>query len=220
MEVPFGQVWDADFSHIIPSVGSYSRPSQDTHITNLVQSAGPAPDGMTQTDLQGELERMHPASFGWALWCCDHRREEAEEVLQTAYLKIMQGAARFDGRSSLRTWFFGVIRRTAREQRRRQWVREGILGRWFSSQPAPMPPPNPEAAASGSQSRRALRQALQGLSARQREVLHLVFYQDLTVEEASRVLKISLGTARTHFERGKAQLRLRLAKPEEKHVGL
>ncbi|MGA2416833.1 MAG: RNA polymerase sigma factor [Candidatus Sulfotelmatobacter sp.] len=175
---------------------------------------------MTQTDLQGELERMHAASFGWALWCCDHRREEAEEVLQTAYLKIMQGAARFDGRSSLQTWFFGVIRRTAREQRRRQWVRDGILGRWFRGQPAPMPPPDPEAAASGSQSSRALRQALQGLSARQRQVLHLVFYQDLTVEEASRVLKISLGTARTHFERGKTQLRQRLARPEEKHVGL
>jgi RNA polymerase sigma-70 factor (ECF subfamily) len=58
------------------------------------------------------------------------------------------------------------------------------------------------------------------LSARQRQVLHLVFYQDLTVEEASRVLKISLGTARTHFERGKTQLRQRLARPEEKHVGL
>ena len=173
---------------------------------------------MKETDFQGELERLHAASFGWALWCCDHRREEAEEVLQTAYLKVMEGVANFDGRSSLRTWFFGVIRRTAWEQRRRRWLREQLLGGWFSRRPAPVSAPDPEAIASGSESNRVLRQAIAGLPARQREVLHLVFYQDLTVEEASRVLKISLGTARTHFARGKAQLRESLAQQEGKHV--
>jgi RNA polymerase sigma factor (sigma-70 family) len=174
---------------------------------------------MKETDFQGELERLHSASFGWALWCCDHRREEAEEVLQTAYLKVMEGSARFDGNSSLRTWFFGVIRRTAWEQRRRRWLRDQLLGRWFSREPAPAPAPDSEAAASGSESSRDLRQALAELPTRQREVLHLVFYQDLTVEEASRVLKISLGTARTHFARGKAQLRERLSQQEGKYVG-
>lgn len=48
---------------------------------------------MKQTDFQGELGRLHPASFGWALWSCDHRQEEAEEVLQTAYLKVLEGTA-------------------------------------------------------------------------------------------------------------------------------
>jgi RNA polymerase sigma-70 factor (ECF subfamily) len=172
---------------------------------------------MKRTDFEGELGRIHTASFGWALWCCDHRREEAEEILQTAYLKVMEGTASFDGSSSLRTWFFGVIRLTASEQRRRRWLRDQILGRWLSREPAPMPQPDPERMASGSESSRALLQALSGLPTRQREVLHLVFYQDLTVEEASRVLKISLGTARTHFERGKARLRRTLAPRENNH---
>ena len=174
---------------------------------------------MKQTDFERELGRLHAASFGWALWCCDHRREEAEEVLQTAYLKAMEGSAKFHENSSLRTWFFGVIRHTARERRRRRWVRDQVLGRWFVRQPAPVHPPDPEAAASGSESSRALLKALSGLPARQREVLHLIFYQDLTVEEASRILNISLGTARTHFARGKDQLRKLLAKREGKHGG-
>ena len=174
---------------------------------------------MKQTEFQGELERLRPASFGWALWCCDHRGEEAEEVLQIAYLKVLEGSASFDGNSSLRTWFFAVIRRTAWEQRRRRWLRDQILGRWLIRQPGPAPAPDPEAAARGSESSRALRKALATLPARQREVLHLVFYQDLTVQEASRVLKVSLGTARTHFERGKAQLRQILAQQEGKHDG-
>jgi RNA polymerase sigma factor (sigma-70 family) len=173
-----------------------------------------SPDRMQPRDLLGELERMHPASFGWALWCCDHRREEAEEVLQTAYLKVLQGAARFYGDASLRTWFFSVVRRTAWEQRRRRWLREQLLGRWLAGQQAPASGPDPEELASGSEESRFLRRAVHRLPRRQREVLHLVFYQDLTVEEASRILGLSLGTARTHFERGKARLREVLARPE------
>lgn len=170
---------------------------------------------MNSTDLRGELERLHPSSFGWALWCCDHRREEAEDVLQTAYLKVLEGRAAFDGDSSLRTWFFAVILRTAREHHRRRWVRDTILGRWFSPQP-PAPRLDPETLASGNESSSALRKALAALPARQRQVLHLVFYQDLTIDEASGILGISLGTARTHFERGKAQLRRILASEERK----
>jgi RNA polymerase sigma-70 factor (ECF subfamily) len=55
-----------------------------------------------------------------------------------------------------------------------------------------------------------LRVAIAQLSPRQQEVLHLVFYQDLSVEEAAALLRISLGSARTHFERGKARLREQL----------
>jgi RNA polymerase sigma-70 factor (ECF subfamily) len=49
--------------------------------------------------------------------------------------------------------------------------------------------------------------ALNTLSPRQREVLHLVFYQDLTIAAAADVLGVSVGAARVHYERGKAQLR-------------
>jgi RNA polymerase sigma-70 factor, ECF subfamily len=161
---------------------------------------------MDQTDFRDELERLHSASFGWALWCCHHRREDAEEVLQTAYLKVLEGAARFNGRSNLRTWFFAVVRRTAWEQRRRRWVRDLLLTRWLR-QPAFAAGEEPDEALRSSEESRALRHALASLPTRQREVLHLVFYQELTIQEAAKVLSISLGTARTHFERGKARLR-------------
>jgi RNA polymerase sigma-70 factor (ECF subfamily) len=45
------------------------------------------------------------------------------------------------------------------------------------------------------------------LPERQRDVLHLVFYQDLTIAQAAEVLGVALGTARVHYERGKARLR-------------
>jgi RNA polymerase sigma factor (sigma-70 family) len=169
---------------------------------------------MDKNDLHDELERIHPASFGWALWCCDHRRDEAEEVLQAAYLKVLEGGTHFEGRATLRTWFFSVVRRTAWEHRRRRWVRELLLGRWLTQQPALAPNPSPDDALSNSAETQALLRELAKLPTRQREVLHLVFYQDLTIEETAKVLHISLGTARTHFERGKTRLRSLLAQKE------
>jgi RNA polymerase sigma-70 factor (ECF subfamily) len=158
-------------------------------------------------DLEQELRSFHPSSFGWALACCRWDRDEAEEVLQTAYLRALGGRARFNGHSSARTWFFGVVRRTAAEARRRRVVRGLALRRWWQRLPASEPPPSPEAVSSETEARRRVRSLLAALSPRQREVLHLVFYQELTIEEAAGVLHLTVGSARTHYERGKARLR-------------
>jgi RNA polymerase sigma-70 factor (ECF subfamily) len=165
---------------------------------------------MIERSQERHLEELHPASFGWALQCCGWDRQEAEEVLQTTYVKILDGRARFAGRSSLKTWLFAVIRRTAAERRRARWARDLLSLHWRDGHPGPAPAATPEGLAGDEETARALRAALALLPARQRDVLHLVFYQDLTVLEAAEVLGISVGSARTHYHRGKAGLRERL----------
>jgi RNA polymerase sigma factor (sigma-70 family) len=158
-------------------------------------------------EVAAELESFHPDSFGWALICCRWNRDEAEEVLQTSYLKALEGRARFNGHSCTRTWFFGVVRKTAMEKRRYRIVREMALARWLRRVPQAGPVPTPERLSSASEAQQSLRRMLERLSPRQRETLHLVFYQELTIEEAASVLHLSVGSARTHYERGKARLR-------------
>jgi RNA polymerase sigma-70 factor (ECF subfamily) len=136
---------------------------------------------------------------------------EAEDVLHRAYMKVLDGEARFSGRSSFKTWLFGVIRRTAREQARQGWLRVLRLERWWREST-----PNEEAVPVEDERVGRLRRALAGLSKRQQEVLHLVFYQDLTIQEAAEVLAMPVGTARTHYERGKERLRLLLERPEDR----
>jgi len=162
---------------------------------------------MSRARLEGELRGLHLASFGWALGCCRGDRGEAEDVLQAAYLKVLEGRARFDGRSTFKTWLFAIIRRTAAERRRRSWMRVLALDRWRTGRPAPAPAPDPERLACGGEAAERLREALLTLPARQSELLHLVFYQDLSLEEAAQAAGISLGSARTHYHRAKARLR-------------
>jgi RNA polymerase sigma factor (sigma-70 family) len=157
--------------------------------------------------MEAALAEIHQECFGWALACCRRDRSMAEEVLQVAYVKVLDGTARFDGKSSFKTFLFGVIRRTAMEQRRARWITARRLSAWFASRPEPANERSPEASSLQSERARALRVALTRLSGRQRDVLHLVFAQDLTIEEAARVLGIATGSARQHYERGKARLR-------------
>ena len=81
---------------------------------------------MDDVELRVQLERVHADCFGWAMSCCGRNRDDAEEVLQTVYLAVLDGRARYEARSSFRTWLFGVIRRTAASERRKAWLR-GLL---------------------------------------------------------------------------------------------
>lgn len=166
---------------------------------------------MSRARLEADLAEMHTAGFGWALACCRGNRTEAEEVLHTAYLKVLDGRARFDGYSSFRTWIFSIIRRTAAERRRRSWMRALALDRWHTRRTDAPGVPDPECLARSSEETRRLRDSLHLLPARQREVLHLVFYQDLSLDETARIVGISVGSARTHYHRAKARLRRLLA---------
>lgn len=165
---------------------------------------------MSEIDLEAELERHHTAAFGWARCCCPGARDQAEDVLQAAYLKVLDGRARFERRSTFRTWLFGVIRRTAAEQRRRALIAQLMGLRWLGERDEPEAP-SPADDLDRTESSARVRSALDHLSARQRSVLHLVFYQDLTLSDAAAVLGISVGSARRHYERAKARLRTLLS---------
>ncbi len=156
------------------------------------------------------LKARHPDNYGWALACCDWQREMAEDVLQEAYLRVLDGRASFAGKSTHKTWFFAVIKRVAGEWQRQQRRRTFLHLRQASSEIPPVEPAaekhSPAGALLKDEASMELRHALMQLSTRQREVLHLVFYGELTLEQAADTLDISLGSARTHYHRGKQRL--------------
>ncbi len=146
------------------------------------------------------LEEHHDACFAWALLLTDHDRTAAEDVLQQAYLLVVSGRARFRERSTLKTWLFGVLRNVSRRAQRRRRL-DRLLALRLGADPvaeavAPPEPADPR-----------LQAALGSLPSRQRELLGLVFFADLSVEQAAGVLGVGVGTARTHYHRAKQTLR-------------
>jgi len=50
------------------------------------------------------LEATHRQLYGWALTRCEFDRAAAEDLMQEAYVAVLIGAARFDAKSSLKTF--------------------------------------------------------------------------------------------------------------------
>jgi RNA polymerase sigma factor (sigma-70 family) len=151
-------------------------------------------------DLEEELRSLHKASFQWALHCTGGGAQDAEDALQGAYEALLDGSAKFEGRSSFKSFLFGLIRNKARSLRRKK--RAGrLIALDFVDEPQ-VDAVGTEAMESV-QIQAAIRQALRELSPKQRDVLELVFYHDLTIEEAAQVMGVGLGTARTHYKRAK-----------------
>ena len=159
---------------------------------------------MDHAEILSELQILHPDAFGWAVSCAAGDWHRGQDVLQVAYAKAVRGTVRFDGRSSFKTWWFGVIRFTALEEARRsrRWL--AFLDRW-RAQPETLE--TTTAPVTDDLELKALAAALSELSERQREVLHLTFYQRLSLSEAAEVMHVSIGSARQHYERGKRRLR-------------
>jgi RNA polymerase sigma-70 factor (ECF subfamily) len=166
---------------------------------------------MTRAELEDALSSVLAAARGWALAQTRWNEAEADDVLQASVLKLLDGRAHWDARGSFPGFVFGVIRQTARERRRRAFLRDLILLR-PSAQREAAPRASvsdlaPDARLQTSRENARLVAALAQLPARQREILHLVFYGELTLEDAARIAGVALGTARTHYARGKRRLR-------------
>lgn len=150
------------------------------------------------------LEAIHGQLYGWALSRCDYDRAAAEDLMQQAYVELLSGGARFDGRSTLKTFVFSVVQNLARSRYRRLANRMRLLREHAAGL-------EENHAESDPGDDRAVWAAVRGLPARQRDIIELVFCRDLTVDEAAAVMGVTPGTGRVHYDRAKKALRSTLA---------
>jgi RNA polymerase sigma-70 factor, ECF subfamily len=143
----------------------------------------------------------------------------AEEVVQDTWLAVLRGLARFEGRSSLKTWLFSILVNRARSTGVREArsvpvadagpvvdaARFGPDGAWA------VPPEHwieeAENRIDALKLAEMLRPALDALPPRQREVVLLRDVETLTSAEVCDVLGISEANQRVLLHRGRAKLR-------------
>lgn len=153
------------------------------------------------------LEAIHRELFGWALTRCGFDRTAAEDLMQEAYVAVLSGAARFDNKSSLKTFLFSVVQNLARSRFRQIAVRMRLL----TSYAAGAEDQGMDGARMEGGQDRQVWKAVESLPARQRDVTELVFCRDMTIEEAAAVMGVSVGTGRVHYDRAKKALAEKLS---------
>lgn len=125
----------------------------------------------------------------------------AEEVLQETMLAVWNGAAKFRGASQVGTWVLGIARNQAYGLLRRE-----ERGRRLPEEPDKTADPAPDIERSV-----AVTDALETLPPAQREVLHLVYYENLSVRETAEILGIPAGTVKSRMFHARQTLEKELA---------
>ncbi len=127
-----------------------------------------------------------------------------EELVQEAFVQVWQRGGSLRDPDRLPAYLRSAVLNGARSALRRK----GVAGRHL--QVAPDPAPAAETSALAGESEKHVLQALRTLPDRQREVLALRYYLDLSEAEIARTLGISKGSVKTHAHRGLATLAPRL----------
>jgi RNA polymerase sigma-70 factor, ECF subfamily len=146
-------------------------------------------------------------------------RAVAEEVVQDTWLALLRGLDTFEGRSSLKTWLFSILLNQARTTGTREHrsvpvadpepavdpARFDVSGHWAE------PPEHWTEAVEGRLTAGKLadriRELMDELPARQREVVVLRDVEEMSSEEVCSVLAISDGNQRVLLHRGRSRLR-------------
>ena len=149
---------------------------------------------------------LHEDLFRWCMSRCGYDRALAEDLMQQTYVEVISGRAQFQGNSSLRTFLFGVAQNLTRSHFRRVAARARLLARSAAFEPVSTTEEHDDGIDS-----RQLWQAVRELSDRQRDVIELVFCNELTIEEAAGIMQVSVGSARQHYSRAKSALMKKLA---------
>ena len=136
------------------------------------------------------------------LLCGDWHR--AEDLVQTAFTKLYTHWNRVARHESLDPYVRKVLIRTFIDDGRRGW--------WRRERPQEIPVDH-EAAPAPADDRLMLLQALAKVPARQRAVLVLRYWEDMSVEETAAALSCSTGTVKSQASRGLDTLRGLVAQP-------
>jgi len=163
------------------------------------------------------LVRRYEPSVLRTCWHYLRDPAEAQEASQDVFIRVFRGLQRFEGRSSLRTWLFRIVRNvcvTRRMSRNERDNRELVYVQEVSRQAdvaraeaarADIPHPRDNDDLTASTGRAAAAAAT--LSRSDREILVLRFVSDLQLEEIAEMLDLSLSAAKMRLYRGLERFR-------------
>jgi RNA polymerase sigma-70 factor (ECF subfamily) len=135
----------------------------------------------------------------------------AEDVAQDTLIAVWKSANRFRGESRLLAWLLGIVHHTAMKALRHtpQHITDEMETTLATEDPTP------EEKLQSQEQAQWLQRGLKSLSPDHRAVLELVFYQGLSLSEASQVIDCPPGTVKSRLSYARRHLRGILSRQEE-----
>jgi RNA polymerase sigma-70 factor (ECF subfamily) len=150
-------------------------------------------------------------------------REQAEDLFQEVWMRVLTRGGQFNGKSRFETWLFTIARNLVIDQKRKRTM--SSLDELFEAggeddRPVafevPDDEPGPFDRMSNVEDREQIAAALLQLDTLYREVLVLRFHEDLSLEEISRVTHAPLSTVKSRLYRGMASIKPRLERAQNR----
>lgn len=169
----------------------------------------------TGTDVL-DVDRVYAdhADFVWRSLCrLAGPGADTEDLLQEVFLVVQRRRAKFDGRSQLTTWLFGICLRVVKQHRRRARFRRE---RPAEAGPELVDARTPEQDAEHNQSRRRLLRVLAVLPPERRATFAMFELEGMSTRAIAELMGVPVGTvhsrlhlARRDFERALSRLERR-----------
>lgn len=143
------------------------------------------------------LEICHPDLFAYLRRLCGSR-QDAEDLTQQTFLKVWSSLDRFGGRSTFSTWLYTIAHNTYVDWRR-------MSARGAQDYPDPWwdecvdANPGPYVRAADRQTAQRLYAAVDRLDEEQRHVVHLHYYQQLSIRQTAQVLNVAASTVKNRL---------------------
>ena len=134
-------------------------------------------------------------------------RDDAEDVVQSAFILAIQRAAEFEAARPFAPWLVGVVRRLALKTHERRNHRQLLWRRWRNEESSSVDPARQMDVASDVA---VVRREMAALPAMQRACFELVVLRDVAVEDVAAMYEIAASTVRQHVFRARRELRARL----------
>src|ERR1700760_819858 len=148
-----------------------------------------------------------------------HNEEDAQDVVQDAFLKAYQNLAQFQGNSKFYTWLVRIaVNEALMKLRRRRSDKTVSMDEDIETEEGSMPrevadwSPNPEQLYGQSELGDILKKTIQGLPPGFRTVFVLRDVEGLSTEETAEMLDLSVPAVKSRLLRARLQLRERLAR--------
>ena len=167
----------------------------------------------------GELVRRYQDRLYNCIYRLVDSEEDAQDIIQEAFLNAYQSLDRFKGDSQFFTWLYRIAFNASISLKRRQRtavaLKSGRMGIRVSEPLDASDSSRPEYALERAEQQRRVQQALNRLSAEHRTVLILKDMEGQKYETMAEILQVPIGTIRSRLHRARLELRELLQRDEE-----